>query len=66
MRQEVTNLVHQRPFEKMPMPCVVSSISTTHKKVVDVDGVQLPLGTLTPGHPQCYQRECALSRIAVL
>jgi uncharacterized membrane-anchored protein len=59
MRAEVSSAIHARPFEKMTIPSLVSSISVTQKSVVHVDNVRLPLESPTPGSHACYDREHA-------
>jgi len=43
MRQAVTNLAHSRPFDRAPIPSIVSAITTTSKQPEVVDGVSCPL-----------------------
>jgi hypothetical protein len=57
MRAEVASLVHQRPFEKMTIPSLVSSISTTQKSVQHFNGIRMPLSSPTAGSGECYDRE---------
>ena len=45
MRHSVAGITHQRPFDRAPIPSIVSSFTTTHKVPIALDGVVCPLRT---------------------
>lgn len=59
LRAEINAFTHQRPFEKMSLPAVVSSISLSPKDVVNLDGVRCPLRSTEPGGQHDYERDYA-------
>lgn len=43
MRRELVALQHQRPFDRIPLPSLVTTITLTHKNAEEIDGVRYPL-----------------------
>jgi hypothetical protein len=52
-RREVGNVLHQRPWQRIEVPSLVSSLTTTYKTVEEVDGVACPLATPKQGAVLC-------------
>jgi hypothetical protein len=44
----VAALLHQRPWQRIEVPSLISSITTTHKMSETVGGVQSPMGLVDP------------------
>ena len=58
-RMDVAAVLHQRPWKRVPVPSLISSVTTTHLAPHVVDGVECPLDDRSRGDAVAYEAEYA-------
>ena len=58
-RLDVQAVLHQRPWKRVPVPSLISSVTTTHLAPHVVDGVECPLDNRSRGDAVAYEAEYA-------
>jgi uncharacterized membrane-anchored protein len=56
---DVASVLHQRPWKRIPVPSLISSVTTTHLAPHVVDGVECPLDDRSRGDAVAYEAEYA-------